>query len=105
MGFSMKRRVGKVAVVTGHSSGCGALAVNRLLKENFIIAGIAQRKDRVQALSELKNLHALQADVTKEEELLEAFKWVQENLGPMHILFNCTRILRMRNYLDPETKF
>ncbi|KAF5288877.1 hypothetical protein FQA39_LY03756 [Lamprigera yunnana] len=105
MGLSMKRWVGKVAVITGASSGCGAAAVKRLLEENVIVAGIARRKDRVQALSESKNLHALQADITKEEELLEAFKWIKENLGPIHILFNCAGILRLTNYLDGETKF
>ncbi|KAF5288879.1 hypothetical protein FQA39_LY03758 [Lamprigera yunnana] len=105
MGFSMKRWVGKVAVVTGASSGTGAAIVKRLLEENVIVAGIARRKDRIQVLSESKNLHAVQADVSKEEELLEAFKWVKENLGPIHILINCAGILRMTNYLDGETKF
>ncbi|KAK4880616.1 hypothetical protein RN001_008762 [Aquatica leii] len=101
---SMSRWVGKVAVVTGASSGSGAAIVKQLLDENVIVVGIARRKEKIEALSDSKNLHAIQADVTKEEEILDAFKWIKNNLGPIHILVNCAGVLRMTNFLTGETK-
>lgn len=33
-------------------------------------------------------LHAFQADMTKENDILDAFKWTKENIGPVQILVN-----------------
>lgn len=104
MVLSLDRWIGKVAVVTGASSGSGAAIVKRLLLENIIVVGIARRKDKIEQLGTSKNLHALQADVTKEEEVLKAFKWIKDNLGPIHILINCAGIVRLTNYLDGSTE-
>lgn len=30
----------------------------------------------------------IQTDMSKNEEILEAFQWIEENLGPVHILIN-----------------
>ncbi|KAK5646993.1 hypothetical protein RI129_005457 [Pyrocoelia pectoralis] len=104
MVLSLDRWIGKVAVVTGASSGSGAAIAKRLLRENIIVVGIARRKDKIEQLGTSKNLHALQADVTKEEEVLKAFKWIKDNLGPIHILINCAGIVRLTNYLDGSTE-
>lgn len=55
--------------------------------------GLARRKDRIEALA-LKlsghkgRLHALKCDMTCESDILEAFKWVKANLGPVSVLVN-----------------
>ncbi|KAK4880615.1 hypothetical protein RN001_008761 [Aquatica leii] len=103
VGF-MSRWVSKVAVVTGASSGCGAATVKRLLEENVIVVGIARRTEKIKELSNSKNLYAVKADVTNEEELLEAFTWIKHNLGPIHILVNCAGVFRMTNYLNGKTE-
>lgn len=33
-------------------------------------------------------LYALKCDITKEQDILNAFKWTIENLGPIHVLVN-----------------
>lgn len=33
-------------------------------------------------------LYAVKCDMTKEEDILNAFKWTVENLGPVHVLVN-----------------
>lgn len=54
---------------------------------------MARRKDRLDSLanqlSDRKGqLYPFKADITKSEELLEAFKWTKENVGLVHILVN-----------------
>ncbi|KAK5646994.1 hypothetical protein RI129_005458 [Pyrocoelia pectoralis] len=104
MVLSMERWIGKIAIVTGASSGCGAAVVKSLLEENIIVVGLARRKDKIQELSTSKNLHALQVDLTNEEDILRAFEWVKKNLGPVNILVNCAGILRLTDYIDGDTK-
>jgi NADP+-dependent farnesol dehydrogenase len=55
--------------------------------------GLARRKERVdqlaQKLSSAKGkLHSLKADMTVEADIINAFKWIRENLGPVAILIN-----------------
>nr|QYV43144.1 FOLD2 [Colaphellus bowringi] len=93
MVLSMDRWKGKVAVVTGASSGIGAAIARRLVEQGLQVAVLARRKDRLEDLrSQLEDqsgkLHPIQADISKEEEILEAFKWIKQNLGPIHILVN-----------------
>ncbi|XP_018330804.1 farnesol dehydrogenase [Agrilus planipennis] len=89
----MNRWVGKVAIVTGASAGIGAVLAEKLVKEGLQVVGLARRKEPIEILSkkldgEKGKLHALKVDLTKPEEIINAFKWVKENLGPVHILVN-----------------
>ncbi|XP_031345886.1 farnesol dehydrogenase-like [Photinus pyralis] len=104
MVLSIERWVGKVAIVTGASSGVGAEVVKSLLKENIIVVGLARRTEKIRELSSSKNLHAVKVDLSVEDDILRAFKWVKENLGPIHILINCAGILRLTDYLEGDTK-
>lgn len=38
-------------------------------------------------------IHAKQADLSKTEDIKEAFKWVEDNFGEIHILVNNAAIL------------
>ncbi|GFG38521.1 hypothetical protein Cfor_01191, partial [Coptotermes formosanus] len=90
---TMERWSGRVAVVTGASAGIGAAIAKDLVKHGMKVVGIARR---VEKLEELKNsvkgssgtLYALKADVSKEEEIVAAFKWVKNNLGGVDVLIN-----------------
>ncbi|KAJ8921536.1 hypothetical protein NQ315_003156 [Exocentrus adspersus] len=93
MVLSMDRWVGKVAVVTGASSGIGAAIAEALAKEGLQVAALARRKNRLEDLAQrLSNqkgeIFPIQVDVSKETDILSAFTWIKNNLGPIYILIN-----------------
>ncbi|KAJ8926283.1 hypothetical protein NQ314_021360 [Rhamnusium bicolor] len=57
------------------------------------VVGLARRKERIEELAEKLadksgNLYAVKADMTNEDDILQAFEWIKENVGPVHILVN-----------------
>lgn len=44
------------------------------------------------------------ADMAKEEDILGLFKWVKENMGPVHILINNAAIYPQTNLTEGDTK-
>ncbi|KAJ3642933.1 hypothetical protein Zmor_025679 [Zophobas morio] len=109
MVLSMARWAGKVAIVTGASSGIGAAIVKSLVDHGLIVAGIARRVEAIQEnakqlAGKKGQLHAIKADVTKEEDILAAFKWVSQNLGPVHVLVNSAGLLKEGLLTDGETQ-
>ncbi|KAF2902136.1 hypothetical protein ILUMI_04044 [Ignelater luminosus] len=110
MVVSMERWVGKVAVITGASAGIGAAIAEQLVEAGLKVVGLARRKEKVDELSKTLEgkkgkLYAYQADITKEEDILKAFQWIKDNLGPVHILINNAGIGRATNLSDGNTKF
>lgn len=70
---------------------------------------MARRKDRldglVQKLSNKKGkFYPVKADVTKEEDVINAFKWVKENLGPIHILVNSAGVFGQTSLVDGDSE-
>ncbi|XP_052860259.1 farnesol dehydrogenase-like [Anopheles cruzii] len=96
----MDRWVGKVAIVTGASSGIGAATVKALASAGMITVGLARRVGRVEELKgELPTdaagrLHAVACDITKEEDILSAFKLVEERFGGVDVLINNAGVAR-----------
>ncbi|RZC41061.1 adh short, NAD binding 10 and/or KR domain containing protein [Asbolus verrucosus] len=102
MVISMDRWFGKVAVVTGASSGIGAAIADQLVDNGLIVAGIDIHPDTTKERSGKKGkLFFVKADVSKEEEMLEAFEWVTVNLGPVRILINSAGVaIRAKNLTE-----
>ncbi|XP_018325330.1 farnesol dehydrogenase [Agrilus planipennis] len=105
----MERWVGKVAIVTGASSGLGAAIAEALVKQGLIVAGFARRKERVEELAKKLEgakgkLHAVKVDITKENEIIDGFEWVKKNLGPVHVLINNAGVARTTSLIDGETQ-
>ncbi|XP_058831310.1 farnesol dehydrogenase-like [Topomyia yanbarensis] len=103
----MDRWVGKVAVVTGASSGIGAATVKQLIKAGMVVVGLARRVERVEALKddlpgdERKRLHAMKCDVSKEEDIVGTFKLIEEQLGGVDVLVNNAGVgLGVANLID-----
>ncbi|XP_035913978.1 farnesol dehydrogenase-like [Anopheles stephensi] len=102
----MERWQGKVAIVTGASSGIGAATVKALANAGMITFGLARRVERVEELkSELPadvrdRLHAVQCDITKEEDILAAFRQVEEKCGGVDVLINNAGVARTVGVLD-----
>ncbi|KAJ8921538.1 hypothetical protein NQ315_003158 [Exocentrus adspersus] len=93
MVLSMDRWVGKVAIVTGASSGIGAAIAEALAKEGLKVAALARRKDRLEdmakrASNQKGKIFPIQTDISSETDILNAFSWIKNNLGPIHILVN-----------------
>ncbi|KAK5644451.1 hypothetical protein RI129_005751 [Pyrocoelia pectoralis] len=105
----MNRWNGCVAVVTGASSGIGATVVEKLAELGLLVVGLARRVERVQQLADkLKDkpgkVYAIRADITKEEDIIQSFKWIKENLGAVHILVNNAGVIFSTSLIDGDTK-
>ncbi|KAF2896700.1 hypothetical protein ILUMI_09476, partial [Ignelater luminosus] len=110
MVLSLEKWAGKIAVVTGASAGIGAAIAEELVKTGLKVVGLARRKDRIEELSKRLEgkkgkLYACQVDMTQEEDILKAFQWIKDTLGPVHILINNAGILRTTSLIDGNTKF
>ncbi|KAJ4444221.1 hypothetical protein ANN_06012, partial [Periplaneta americana] len=59
------------------------------------------------AAVELKNLpgelHAVQCDITKEEDILSAFKWVEKHLGGVDVMVNNAGVVHQAFLSDGDT--
>nr|CAH7728532.1 unnamed protein product [Callosobruchus chinensis] len=107
MVLSMERWIGKVAVVTGASKGIGAAISKRLVDEGLLVVGVARNKQLLDAL--VKRLsgnkgkfYPLVADISKEQDILEAFDWIKKNLGTVHILVNNAGVGNPSGILDGD---
>lgn len=102
----MERWVGKVAVVTGASSGIGAAIAIDLVKSGINVVGLARRLERVEALKDsipetaTAKLYPMKCDLTNEDDIKNVFAWVENNLGGVDILVNNAGIIRTMNLLD-----
>jgi NADP-dependent 3-hydroxy acid dehydrogenase YdfG len=81
---------GRVAVITGASSGIGEATARTLAAYGHRVALLARRLDRIQRLAEElgDGAIAIQADVTDRNSLVAAARRVQDELGGTDILVN-----------------
>jgi len=81
---------GRVAVITGASSGIGAATARALVADGYRLALLARRADRIEALAqELGNGSlAIAADVTDRDSLAAAAQRVQDELRGADVLVN-----------------
>lgn len=104
----MEQWEGKVAVVTGASSGIGAQVSMALVRAGLIVVGMARRVEKMKELAAtLKNakgqLHAIRCDLNKEEDILKAFAWIEKELGGVDVLINNAGILFPESIINGET--
>lgn len=95
----MDRWVGKIALVTGASAGIGASVTEELAKAGVKVFALARRVEKIEELK--KNvgkvkgeIFPLKGDVSKEADILSAFKTIKEKFGTIHILVNNAGIVR-----------
>lgn len=102
----MKRWVGKVAVVTGASSGIGAATTIDLVKAGMIVVAIARRVKRVEVLKNKISrtatgvLYPRKCDLNKEEDIVALFNWIDVELGGVHVLINNAGVNNQAQLLD-----
>ena len=88
--MSTESRTGRVAVITGASSGIGEATARALVADGHRVALLARRPDRIQALADEfgDGAIAIEADVTDRDSILVAAQRVKDELGGADILVN-----------------
>lgn len=91
----MIQESGKVALVTGSSSGFGLLITIELAKAGFYVYGTMRNLERKQSLIELARkekvldrIEILLLDVTQPASIKQAIAYVKENSGRIDVLVN-----------------
>lgn len=84
---------GKIAVVTGASSGLGADAARAYAKAGANVALLARRQDKLEALAQELRAEGIDAlpvgcDVTDEASIEKAIETVIDHFGRIDILLN-----------------
>ncbi|MBL91676.1 MAG: short-chain dehydrogenase [Myxococcales bacterium] len=90
----LTRWQGKVALVTGASSGIGAATLQRLFDEGLFVVGAARRQERIAALlkdkdPEGKQHMALGVDLRDVNDIQKMFETVRQQMGGIDVLINC----------------
>lgn len=105
----MEQWKGKVAVVTGASSGIGVAIAKDLCRNGVIVVGMARRLDRLNDLKkELETeqanfvFHAVKCDLTVESDIQTAFEYVVKTLGGVDILVNNAGMVSYGTTLESE---
>lgn len=100
--FNLK---GRVAVITGASSGLGKQMCHGLADQGADLVIIARRYDRLMELKEElekkgTKVLAIKCDVTNTEEINNAAKQTEQEYGKVDILINCAGASRDKGVLD-----
>ena len=101
----MEKWVNKLAVVTGASAGIGAAIVKDLANAGINVVGLARRTEKTeQLINDLGKtsgkIYAYKCDVSDQESVKAAFKWIEEKFGCIHILINNAGTVRNVKILD-----
>ena len=88
--MSTEDTTGRVAVITGASSGIGEATARALTADGYRVALLARRLDRIQTLADElgDGAIAIEADVTDRDSILAASQRVQAELGRVDVLIN-----------------
>lgn len=101
----MNRWVNRVAVVTGASSGIGAASVKDLVAKGMIVVALARRENRLQELKaqlpedQAKRFYYRVCDISVEQQVIETFAWIDQQLGGADVLVNNAGIARNNVFL------
>ena len=104
MNTTPDQNTGRVAVITGASSGIGEATARALAVNGLRVALLARRADRIQALAEeLGNgAIAIQADVTGRDSLVVAAERVKNELGGADVLVNNAGIMLLAPFTSDQ---
>jgi NADP-dependent 3-hydroxy acid dehydrogenase YdfG len=95
---------GRVAVITGASSGIGAATARALAADGYRVALLARRADRIQRLADElgDGALAIEADVTDRDSLVAAANQVRNELGTTAILINNAGVMLLAPFTSDQ---
>lgn len=101
----MNKWVGKTAVVTGASAGIGAAIVVDLMNAGINVIGLARRVEQIEEIRydigyTVGKLYTHKCDVSDQESIKSAFKWIEEEFGIIHILVNNAGVVKNVSILE-----
>ncbi len=104
MNASPDQNIGRVAVITGASSGIGEASARALARAGLHVALLGRRADRIQKLAdELGDpAIAVQADVTDRSSMIAAAELVKGRLGSADVLINNAGIMLLAPFTSHQ---
>ena len=105
----MEKWFGKIALVTGSSSGIGAAIAEILVKHGVNVIGSARNLEKLQQhslklQSEKGHLYPFQCDLQKEEQILSLFEFIKQKFGILHICVNNAGLGHSSKILNGKTE-
>ena len=102
--MSTTENPGRVAVITGASSGIGEATARALVADGYGVALLARRAERIQALAEELGDRAIAvpADVTDRDALVAAAGRVQDELGGADVLVNNAGVMLLAPFTSDQ---
>ena len=102
--MSTESNTGRVAVITGASSGIGEATARALAADGYRVALLARRADRIQALADDlgDGAIAIEADVTDRDSLVAAAKRVHDELGGVDVLVNNAGVMLLAPFTSEQ---
>ena len=98
------QNAGRVAVITGASSGIGEATARAFAAGGYRLALLARRGDRIQALATKlgDGAIAIEADVTDRDSILAAAERVRSELGGADILVNNAGVMLLAPFTSEQ---
>jgi NADP-dependent 3-hydroxy acid dehydrogenase YdfG len=95
---------GRVAVITGASSGIGEATARALSAQGYRVVLLARRVDRIETLADQlgDRATAIQADVTDRASLVAAAERVQSQFGGADVLINNAGIMLLAPFTSEQ---
>ncbi|XP_038061838.1 dehydrogenase/reductase SDR family member 11-like [Patiria miniata] len=108
---SMRRWAGRVALVTGASSGIGKAIARTLVQHGMKVVGCARNVIAIEEESSLLKessspglLHPIQCDLSQEKEILAMFDQIWRKFGGVDVCINNAGISHAASLLDGDTQ-
>src|SRR3954447_26719334 len=102
--MSIETTNGRVAVITGASSGVGAATARALSADGYRVALLARRADRIHALADElgDGAIAIEADVTDRDSLVAAAQRVKDELAGADVLVNNAGVMLLAPFTSDQ---
>src|SRR5215217_7669989 len=102
--LSTDQNTGRVAVITGASSGIGEATARALAADGHRLALLARRADRIGAVADElgDGALAIEADVTDRDSIVAAAERVQRELGGADVLVNNAGVMLLAPFTSGQ---